>query len=291
MTEAAKQLFAVSRKALGCRGVASNLATMIMDLQPTISEIRSSGVTLPPHRQAQLLIFSETLEQCKKLSEKVLRTNRYNMVRQLNNANKMEELEKKISRFLRWQVLAHILAEVHLLRAESDVRFNRIDRSLGGLDVQMTDVLVGVHRLQATSEVRFDRIDRSFDRVSEMLGSFEVRFDRIDRFFDSLRGGSGEATMMQVDGVGDFRVELDLGNRTVKEMLLKLEDEGKLVGISGMSGSGITDLARDILCRTRRFLGIYVFGFRLEKLTRAQNQTENTCAYVFILFVVFVICK
>ncbi|KAL0728602.1 hypothetical protein Bca4012_024695 [Brassica carinata] len=258
MTEAAKQLFAVSSKVWRCKDVASNLATMITDLQPTISEIRNSGVTLPPHRQAQLLMFSKTLEQCKKVTEKALGTRRCNMVRQVQYVNKMEVLEKRISSFLRWQVLAHILADVHLLRAESDVRFGKVDRSLDSLDVQMTDVLVGVHHLQATSEVRFDRIDRSFDRVSEMLGTFEVRFDGIDRSFDSLKGGgelirdalrTAEATMMmQVDDVADFQgLGLDLGKRIVKEMLFKLEDEGKLIGISGMSGSGKTTLARDII--------------------------------------------
>ncbi|CAN7037326.1 unnamed protein product, partial [Brassica rapa subsp. trilocularis] len=179
MTEAAKQLFMVSSKAWRAKDTASNLAAMITDLQPTISEIRNSGVTLPPHRQAQLGIFSKTLEKCKELTGKVLRSRRWNMVRQVYLVNKMEGLEKQISRFLRWQILAHILADVHLLRAESDARFNKIDRSLDSLDVQMTDVLVGVHHLQATSEVRFDRIDRNFDRVSEMLGTFEVRFDSI----------------------------------------------------------------------------------------------------------------
>lgn len=182
MTEAAKQLLAVSSKAWRGKDTASNLAAMITDLQPTISEIRNSGVTLPPHRQAQLGMFSETLEKCKKLADKVLGCTRWNMVSQVYYVNKMEGLEKQISRFLRWQILAHTLAEVHLLRAESHARFNKIDRSLDSLDVQMTDVLSGVHHLQATSEVRFDRIDRNFDRVSEMLGTFEVRLD-------SIRGG------------------------------------------------------------------------------------------------------
>ncbi|KAF3536066.1 hypothetical protein F2Q69_00018406 [Brassica cretica] len=142
MMEVAKQLVVVARKAYRCRIVASNLATMIMDLQPTINEIRSSGVTLPPHRQAQLR-----------------------------------------GRF--WLY-------VHLLRAESDVRFSQIDLSLDSLDVQMTDVLSDVHHLQATSEARFDRTDRNFDSVSEILGAFEVRFDQIDRNFDALRTAKGQ---------------------------------------------------------------------------------------------------
>ncbi|CAH8324421.1 unnamed protein product [Eruca vesicaria subsp. sativa] len=252
MTEAALQLFMVSRKAYGCKGVASNLADMIVDIQPTISEIRNSGVTLPPHREAQLSKFSETLEKCLKLTNDALKTSRWNISRQLYQAKKMEALEKRISSFLRCQVLAHILADVHLIRADSDVRFSRVDRSLDSMNRQMTHVLSHVHHLQATCEMRFDCTDRSVDRVNEQMCTFEVRFDRTDRNFDTLSDQLGSMSMRRgvsvLGDVGDFcRVGLDWGKRTVKGMLFKLEDEGRLIGISGMSGSGKTTLAREIM--------------------------------------------
>lgn len=99
-TELVKQLFAVSRKAFRCRGVAQNLATMIEGVQPAIKEIFYSGVEVSPHLQVQLRMYSETLDRCRKLTDKVLKCQRWNMVRQLYHAKKMEVLEKKIFIFI-----------------------------------------------------------------------------------------------------------------------------------------------------------------------------------------------
>ncbi|KFK23626.1 hypothetical protein AALP_AAs65482U000100 [Arabis alpina] len=133
LAELLRQLVAVSQKGYRCKGVAGNLAIMIGDIQPTIREIQHSGVELSQHRHVQLRIFSETLEKCRKLAEKVLKYKRCDMFRQLYHANKMEGLEKKISSFLKGPLLTHILADVHHLRADSEVRFDRIDRNVDRL--------------------------------------------------------------------------------------------------------------------------------------------------------------
>lgn len=214
VTELVRQLYAVSQKTLRCRGIARNLATMIEDLQPSIKEIQYSGVELSPHRQAQLRMFSETLEKCRKVTEKVLKSNRWNMVRQLIHVRKMENLESQISSFLNGQLLVHILADIHHVRADS--------------------------------EVRFDRIDSKFDSLNEKLGSMKIRGSESMREVMKME----EATSMEmaIDGgdLGDLGVGLELGKRKVKEMLFKSNDEDRLIGISGMSGSGKTTLAKEL---------------------------------------------
>ncbi|CAH8379354.1 unnamed protein product [Eruca vesicaria subsp. sativa] len=233
VTELVKQLFAVSKKAIRCRGVAENLATMIEGVQPTIKEILYSGVEVSAHRQVQLRMFSETLDKCKKLTDKVLKCHRWNMVRQLYHAKKMEDLEKKIGSFIRGLPL-HVLADVHHLRADS--------------------------------EVRFDRIDRGFDSLSEKMGSMKIKGGGLVQ--EAMK--TAEATMeMLTDGdLGNLGVGLDLGKRKVKEMMFGLRDEGGLVGISGMSGSGKTTLAKE-LARDEEVLGH--FAKRVKFLTVSQS--------------------
>lgn len=212
VTELVKQLFAVSKKALRCRGVAENLATMIEGVQPTIKEILYSSVEVSEHRQVQLRMFSETLDKCKKLTDKVLKCHRWNMVRQLYHAKKMEDLEKKIASFIRSLPL-HVLADVHHLRADS--------------------------------EVRFDRIDRGFDSLSEKMGSMKIRGGGLMQ--EAMKTAEATVEMLSADGdLGNLGVGLDLGKRKVKEMMFGLKDEGGLVGISGMSGSGKTTLAKEL---------------------------------------------
>lgn len=149
MAELLRQLTAVCMKGYKCKSSALNLATMIGDIQPTVREIQYSGVELSQHRQIQLRIFSETLEKCGKLAEKVLKCHRCDVFRQLYYSNKMEGLENKISSFLKGPLLTHILADIHHIRADS--------------------------------EVRFDRIDRNVDRLNEKLGSMKLRGGQLVR--------------------------------------------------------------------------------------------------------------
>ncbi|KAJ4883500.1 Disease resistance protein (NBS-LRR class) family [Raphanus sativus] len=244
VTELVKQLFAVSRKAVRCRGVAKNLGTMIEGVQPTIKEILYSGVEVSPHRQVQLRMFSETLDKCKKLTDKVLQCHRWNMVRQLYHAKKMEDLEKKIAGFI-GRLPLHVLCDVHHLRADS--------------------------------EVRFDRIDRGFDSLTEKLGSMKIRGGGLVQ--EEMKPGEATMEMLTDGGLGNLGVGLDLGKRKVKEMMFGLRDEGGLVGISGMSGSGKTTLAKE-LARDEEVLGH--FGRRVLFLTASQSPNiEELKAFVW----------
>ncbi|CAE6086602.1 unnamed protein product [Arabidopsis arenosa] len=233
VTELVKQLYAVSQKALRCRGIAKNLATMIEGLQPTIKEIQYSGVELSPHRQAQLRMFSETLDKCRKLTEKVLKSSRWNMVRQVIHVRKMESLQSKVSSFLNGQLLVHVLADVHHVRVDTGVGF--------------------------------DRVDRKFDCLNEMFGSMKIRGSESMR--EALKMEEATMEMVMTDG-GDLGGSLDLGKSKVKEMLFKSNDDERLIGISGMSGSGKTTLAKE-LARDEEVRGH--FGNKVLFLTVSQS--------------------
>ncbi|XP_010452374.1 PREDICTED: probable disease resistance protein At5g04720 [Camelina sativa] len=213
VTELVKQLFAVSDKAFRCRSIAKNLATMIQNVQPTITEIVYSGVEVSEHRQVQLRMFSETLDKCKKLTDKVLKCHRWNMVRQLYHVKKMEDLGKKITRFIQGLPL-HILADVHHLRADA--------------------------------EVRLDRIDRNCDSLNEKLGSMKIRGSESMREVLKMAEATVEMVTDDDGGFQNLGAGLELGKRKVKELLFRSSDEARLVGISGMSGSGKTTLAKAI---------------------------------------------
>ncbi|CAN7069173.1 unnamed protein product [Brassica oleracea var. botrytis] len=209
-TELLKQLFSISAKAWKYKNIADRLIALIETIQPTIKEIQYSGVELPPHRQAQIGMLFSTLEKGHKLTERVLSSRRWNMYRQFTLAKKMEKLEKTISDFMKNQILTHILADVHQLRANADVRFDRVERSLTGLEEQLGSMKIG--------------------------GGGMIR--------DAMK--IAEATMEIETSSEDekFGVGLEMGKRKVKKMMFNAE--GGLFGISGMGGVGKTTLARDL---------------------------------------------
>lgn len=166
------------------------------------------------------------------------------MVRQLYHAKKMEDLEKKIAGFI-GRLPLHVLCDVHHLRADS--------------------------------EVRFDRIDRGFDSLTEKLGSMKIRGGGLVQ--EEMKPGEATMEMLTDGGLGNLGVGLDLGKRKVKEMMFGLRDEGGLVGISGMSGSGKTTLAKE-LARDEEVLGH--FGRRVLFLTASQSPNiEELKAFVW----------
>ncbi|OIV95184.1 hypothetical protein TanjilG_21574 [Lupinus angustifolius] len=100
VTELLKMLVNISRKSLLCRSSAVQLITYIHELQPTIDEIKYSGVELSEHRQFQLNRVSEVLRSGVDLSLKVLSSSRWNVYKNLQLAKKMEKLEKNLSKFI-----------------------------------------------------------------------------------------------------------------------------------------------------------------------------------------------
>ncbi|CAA3025968.1 probable disease resistance At4g33300 [Olea europaea subsp. europaea] len=138
-TELLKQLIIISRKSAFCRSSADQLILYIEELLPIIQEIKHTGVELPQHRQRQLDNFSERLSDGLELAKKVLSSPRWNLYKNLRFAQKMEKLEKTVSRFMNVVIQAHVLADVHHVRVGIDEKFPRLERQLEAMKIGVDD--------------------------------------------------------------------------------------------------------------------------------------------------------
>ncbi|KAL2895112.1 hypothetical protein RDABS01_011021 [Bienertia sinuspersici] len=215
-TELLKQLFSIARRSTLCRASAEELIHHVNELLPIIQEIKYSGVELPQFRQSQLDRISETLRSGLDLSRKVLSSNRWNVYKNLQLARKMEKLEKKVSRFVHGPMQGHLLADVHHLRFDSAERFDKIDASNRRLEQQLGSLRIG-----GGSDGGW--LEEEMKRMDELEGSFE---------------GSLEILMMN----------LEVGVRKVKELLVMEKSKCAVVGVCGIGGSGKTTLVKQ-LCK------------------------------------------
>ncbi|CAA2957769.1 probable disease resistance At4g33300 [Olea europaea subsp. europaea] len=183
-TELLKQLIVISRKSAFCRSSAEQLIQYIEELLPIIQEIKHTGVELPQHRQRQLDNFSQRLSDGLELANKVLNSPRWNVYKNLRLAQKMEKLEKFVSRFMNGVIQAHVLADVHHVRVGIDEKFPRLERQLESMKIGVDD--------------RGGWLGEAVNRVEE-----ERRF---------------EGTL------ANLSAGMELGKRKLKEMLMAKDD-------------------------------------------------------------------
>ncbi|KAM6544142.1 hypothetical protein CsatB_008589 [Cannabis sativa] len=219
-TELLKTLAAIVRKACFCRSSAENLIHYINSFLPTIEGIKYIGVELEPHRQFQLDQFSVTLKKGNELAQKVLKTGRFNVYKNLRLTRQMEKLEKTVHQFMQGPFQASILADVHHIRFDSDAGFERMDRGL-------------------------ERIDSRFEQIEQRLGSMKIGGGETGGWMEEALKKVEEDNQMNLEG-NLINFGLDLGKKKVKEMILG--NNSSVVGIRGIGGSGKTTLAKEI-CR------------------------------------------
>jgi ABC-type multidrug transport system fused ATPase/permease subunit len=217
-TELLKQLLAISKKASLCKSSAESLMAGINELIPMIQEIKLSGVELPSNRQFQLDHLSRTLHEGLELSKKVLKSNRWNVYKNLQLARKMEKIEKKIYMFINGPLQVHLLADVHHMRFETTERFDKLEWSAKKLEESIGNLKIGVGGGGGWMEEAVTRLE---EEEMKWEGSFG------NNFYSGLC--------------------IEEGKRKVKEMVIERENLN-VVGICGIGGSGKTTLANEI-CR------------------------------------------
>ncbi|KAF4353508.1 hypothetical protein F8388_013800 [Cannabis sativa] len=248
-TELLKTLAAIVRKACFCRSSAENLIHYINSFLPTIEGIKYIGVELEPHRQFQLDQFSVTLKKGNELAQKVLKTGRFNVYKNLRLTRQMEKLEKTVQQFMQGPFQANILADVHHIRFDSDAGFERMDRGL-------------------------ERIDSRFEQIEQRLGSMKIGGGETGGWMEEALKKVEEDNQMNLEG-NLINFGLDLGKKKVKEMILG--NNSSVVGIRGIGGSGKTTLAKEI-CRddeVRRAFGDIFRGTKIWAQTTSFH--SGTC--------------
>ncbi|KAJ7007255.1 hypothetical protein D5086_004725 [Populus alba] len=219
-TELLKQLLTISKKASLCKSSAESLMAGINELIPMIQEIKLSGVELPSNRQFQLDHLSRTLHEGLDLSKKVLKSNRWNVYKNLQLARKMEKMEKKIYMFINGPLQVHLLADVHHMRFETTERFDKLEWSAKKLEESIGNLKIGVGGGGGG-------------------GWMEEAVKRLEEEEMKWEGSFGNNSF---SGLG-----VEEGKRKVKEMVIVRENLN-IVGICGIGGSGKTTLANEI-CR------------------------------------------
>ncbi|PKA54312.1 putative disease resistance protein [Apostasia shenzhenica] len=234
-TELVKVLINVTRRVYLCRQSAEQLRRSVETLLPVINEIRYSGVELPQARQEQLSELFDQLRLGLELARKAAMSNRFNVYRSLQLARQMEKVDKRIASWVQRQMPAHILADVHHIRVDSVVRFDRLERK--------------VEEAAAAAAIGGERIRVSgVKSVAEMIAGL----------------GIGHEIESESVGVG-----ARVGRERVKEMLMAVEG-AQVVGICGIGGSGKTKLAREI-CQdpqVRNYFGDRIF---FETVSQSSN--------------------
>nr|CAD1841349.1 unnamed protein product [Ananas comosus var. bracteatus] len=129
-TELLRELAKVVRRAYRCRATAEQLKRGVEALLPIVQEIRYAGVELPQPRQRQLSELAERLARGLELARAAAAAPRWNVYRSVKLAREMEKVERWIARWLQRQMPAHVLADVHHLRVDAEVRMERIERRI-----------------------------------------------------------------------------------------------------------------------------------------------------------------
>ncbi|KVH98342.1 probable disease resistance protein At4g33300 [Cynara cardunculus var. scolymus] len=230
-TELLKMLISITRKACLCKPSAEQLLVSIEELLPIIEEIKYSGVELTATRQMQLDVLSRALHDGHELAGKVLASSRWNVYKNLQLSRKMEKVEKKISRFLRGPLHAHVLADVHHARFEATERFDRLEGSNRRLEQRLGSMKIG---------------------GSGWLEEAVKEIDEEEQYECSL-----------------LKVGMELGKRKVKDMILD-KDDFVVIGINGIGGSGKTTLAREI-CRDDEVRSYYNNKILFLKVSQSPN--------------------
>ncbi|XP_020091625.1 putative disease resistance protein At5g47280 [Ananas comosus] len=231
-TELLRELAKVVRRAYGCRATAEQLKRGVEALLPIVQEIRYAGVELPQPRQRQLSELAERLARGLELARAAAAAPRWNVYRSVKLAREMEKVERWIARWLQRQMPAHVLADVHHLRVDAEVRMERIERRIDHVEAAAAAAAAAAAPGPVVGVRAPSSAAKGAGEMMMMMQGLEM----------GVVVGGGEAVGPPMIGAG-----ARVGNERVKEVLMGGAGWGA-VGICGIGGSGKTTLAREI-CR------------------------------------------
>ncbi|XP_072988766.1 probable disease resistance protein At4g33300 [Typha latifolia] len=238
-TEVVKELIKVIRRTYLCRSIAEQLKRSVDSLLPIVQEIRLSGVELPQPRQTQLSDLAAHLRLALELARTAAASPRWNVYRSMQLAHRMEKVDRWISRWVARQMPAHVLADVHHLRVDSEARLERLEK-------RVEEVAAAPVAVAAAPVVGVVGPGKG---VAEMMEGLEIG-------------------MEEVVGAG-----VRVGKERVKGMVMGGGGGAggwKVVGICGIGGSGKTTLAKEI-CRDEQIRSHFNDRIFFETVSQSPN--------------------